>query len=115
MGWRGGERSAGVQRDKPGAKCRQDLRLEQCLSRKPGETRTVLGMRHYVLALFVCHAKGSCGLSPLQAGRHMRPYCCCVLTARWAGSELSSVTCWHLLVLFPVIYPPTHDPTSRKH
>lgn len=63
----------GSKRDKPGAKCRQDLWLEQCLSRKAAEAETILGMRHYVLALFVCHPKGGCGLSPLQAGHRTPP------------------------------------------
>lgn len=71
MGWHGGKLSAGVRRDKPGTKCRQDLWLEQRLSHKPVEAEAILGMHHYVLALFVCHPKGGCGLSPLQAGHRM--------------------------------------------
>lgn len=52
---------------------RQGLWLEQCLSHKPVEAVTILGTHRYVLVLFVCHPKGGCGLSPLQAGHCMGP------------------------------------------
>lgn len=42
--------------------------LSGAFSHKPVEAEAVLQMHHSVPTLFVCHPKGGCGLSPLQAG-----------------------------------------------